>query len=145
MANFAYTNAKLKVAKGDLDFDIADIRIKIVMSNSTCATQEDVTNLAGFTTIDEYNGSGYTEADLVLVSVAADNANNRAEVDYNDISFGAAVGAGSRNWIGLLGYNRVDGTTANDYPVAWIDLTAANGNGGAVSLTINAEGLLQIT
>ena len=144
MANFAYTNAKLKVAKGDLDFDIADIRIKIVMSNSTCATQEDV-NLAGFTTIDEYNGSGYTEADLVLASVAADNANNRAEVDYNDISFGAAVGAGSRNWIGLLVYNRVDGTTANDYPVAWIDLTAANGNGGAVSLTINAEGLLQIT
>lgn len=147
MANFWFTNAKLKLAKGDLDFDTADIRAKLLMSNTTVTTagQEDATNLAGITTLDEYNGSGYTELDLASVSVTADNTNNRAEIDYADGSFGTTVAAGTRNWVGILYYCRVDGTTTNDYPVAWVDLTPANGNGGAVNLVINAEGLLQVT
>jgi hypothetical protein len=145
MANFVFTNAKLKVAKGDLDFDTADIRVKICMSNTTADTDQDATNITGITTLDEYDGSGYTALDLAGAAVAADNANDRAEIDYTDGTFGAAVGAGTRQWVGLLVYNRVDGTNGNDYPVAWIDLTPANGNGGAVNLTVNAEGLLQIT
>lgn len=145
MAQFWYTGAKLKLAKGDLDFDTADIRIKLVMTNTTADTDQDATSLSGITTIDEYNGSGYTEIDLASVAVAADNANDRAEIDYADGTFGSAVGAGSRNWQGLLIYCRVDGTAANDFPVAFIDVTQANGNGGAVNVTINAEGLLQVT
>ena len=145
MANFVYTGAKLKIAKGDLDFDSADIRVKLCMSNTSADTDQDATNLTGITTIDEYDGSGYSEIDLAGASVAADNANNRAEVDYTDGSFGAAVGAGTRSWVGMLIYCRVDGTAGNDFPVAWHDLSSNNGNGGAVDLAINAEGLLQIT
>lgn len=145
MANYWYTGAKLKLAKGDLDFDTADLRAKLCMSNTTADTDQDATNMAGITTVDEYNGSGYSEIDFTGVSVAADNANDRAEIDYADGSFGTAVAAGTRNWVGILYYVRVDGTSANDFPVAWVDLTPANGNGGAVNLTVNAEGLLQIT
>jgi len=145
MANFAYTGAKLKAAKGDLDFDTADIRLKLCMSNTTADTDQDATSLSGITTVDEFDGGGYAEADLAGASVAADNANNRAEVDYTDGTFGAAVSAGTRQWVGVLVYCRIDGTAANDFPVAWIDLTPNNGNGGAVNFTINAEGLLQIT
>lgn len=144
MANFAYTPAKAKLAKADLDFDSVDLRVKICMSNTTCDTEQDAANLAAFTTIDEYNGSGYTELDLASAAVNTDTGNDRAEIDYADGTFGATVAAGSRNWVGLLYYVRIDGTTANDYPVAWVDLTPANGNGGAVNLTVNAEGLLQV-
>lgn len=145
MADFVYTPAKTKLAKGDLDFDVVDLRIKLCMSNTTADTDQDAANLAGITTLDEYNGTGYTEIDLASVAVNEDAVNNRAEIDYADGSFGSAVGAGTRQWVGMLYYVRVDGTTANDYPVAWKDLTPNNGNGGAVNLTVNAEGLLQIT
>ena len=145
MANFWYTPAKQKLAKADLDFDTVDLRVKLCMSNTTCDTEQDVATLAGFTTIDEYDGAGYTALDLATVSVNQDDVNNRSEIDYADGTFGATVSAGTRQWVGMLYYVRVDGTTANDYPVAWVDLTAANGNGGAVNLTVNAEGLLQVT
>lgn len=145
MADFWYTPAKQKLAKGDLDFDTVDLRVKLCMSNTTCDTEQDAANLAAFTTIDAYDGTGYTDIDLAGVLVNQDDLNNRSEIDYSDGSFGATVGAGTRNWVGMLYYVRVDGTTANDYPVAWKDLTAANGNGGAVNLTVNAEGLLQVT
>lgn len=145
MAQFVYTGAKLKIAKADLDFDLADMRVKLLMTNTTADTDQDATNIAGITTLDEYNGTGYTELDLASVVVAADNVNDRAEVDYADGTFGATVGAGIRNIQGMLYYVRVDGTAANDYPVAWVDVTPFNGNGGAINLTVNAEGLIQIT
>lgn len=145
MADFWYTPAKQKLAKGDLDFDTADLRVRICMSNTTADTDQDAATISAITTLDEYDGAGYTALDLASVSVNQDDANNRSEIDYADGTFGATVSAGTRQWVGLLYYVRVDGTNANDYPVAWKDLTAANGNGGAVNLTVNAEGLLQVT
>lgn len=144
MADFWYNIAKNKLAKGDLDFDVADLRVKLCMSNTTCDTEVDAANLAGFTTIDAYDGTGYTDLDLAGVSVVNDTTNDRTEVQYSAGNFGATVGAGTRQWVGALYYVRVDGTAANDYPVAWKDLTANNGNGGQINFTPNAEGLLQI-
>lgn len=144
MADFWYTPAKQKLAKADLDFDTVDLRIKLCMSDTTCDSEQDAVNLAAFTTIDECDGSGYTMLDLAGISVNQDDANNRSEIDYNDGTFGAAVGAGTRSVVGMLYFVRVDGTTANDYPVAWKDVTPFNGNGGAINLTVNAEGLLQV-
>lgn len=146
MASSWYTPAKTKVVKGDLDFDTAAVRVKALMSNTTCGSQPTAANLAAFTTIDEYNGSGYTEATLAGVSIASDTVNLRAEISYSNFTFGATVGAGTRQCTGLLVYVRIDGTAANDYPVAFIDLASTpwNGTGGAVNVTVNAEGLLQI-
>lgn len=145
MADQWYLPAAEKLVKGDLDFDTVDLRVRLCMSNTTADTERNVSTMAGFTTIDPYDGSGYTDIDLAGVAIAIDAANSRVEIDYTDDSFGAAVGAGTRQWVGMIYYVRVDGTNANDWPVAWKDLTPANGNGGAVNLTVNAEGLLQAT
>jgi hypothetical protein len=145
MADFWYTPAKQKLAKGDLDFDTADLRVILCMSNTTADTDQDAASLSAITTLDEYDGSGYSRIDLAGAAVNQDDPNNRSEIDYSDGTFGATVGAGTRQWVGMCYYVRVDGTAANDYPVAWKDLTPANGNGGAVNLTVNAEGLLQVT
>lgn len=146
MASFWYTRAATKMAKGDLDFDTAALRIKAVMSNSTCGSERSAANLAAFTTIDEYNGSGYTMATPTGVLPASDTTNNRCEIDIDDFTFGAAVSAGTRSCIGLLVLVRVDGTNANDYPVAFIDLASAtwNGTGAAVNFTVSSEGLLHL-
>jgi hypothetical protein len=147
MASFWYDNAKLILGKADLDFDTAALlNARLLMSNTTAGTQKSVTTVAGFTTLDNYDGSGVTSpVALASGSIAVDNANNRAEVTAANFSFGTTVGAGTRNAIAMLICKVVGGTT--DIPIAYIDTGGFpfNGNGGAINVTIDAEGLLQIT
>jgi hypothetical protein len=145
VADFWYTPAKQKLAKGDADFDTIDLRVRLCMANTTADTDQDAATIAAIGTLDEYDGAGYTALDLASVAVTQDDPNNRSEIDYADGTFGATVAAGTRNIVGMLYYARVDGTNANDWPVAWKDVTPFAGNGGAINLTVNAEGLLQVT
>lgn len=144
MADFWYTPAKQKLAKADLDFDSVDLRGRLCMSNTTADTDQDAANITAIGTLDEYDGSGYTILDFAGLTVTEDDPNNRSEIHVNAGTFGATIGAGTRNIVGLLYYVRIDGTNANDYPVAWKDLTPFNGNGGAINFTENAEGVLQV-
>ena len=150
MASFWYTPAKERLAKGDADFDEAghDIRCLLVMTNTTADTDQDAGTLSAIGTLDEYDGSGYSRAALASQVVTRDDANNRAEISATSpISFGATVGAGTRSAAGMVVYRHVDGTAANDLPIAYIDTGGfpVNGGGGAFQVTINAEGLLQVT
>ncbi len=148
--SFWYTPAKERLAKADLDFDEAghDIRVMLCMTNTTADTDQDAGTLSTITTLDEYDGAGYARAALASQSVVRDDANNRAEITATSpISFGATVAAGTRSAAGALVYRHVDGTAANDQPIAWIDSGGfpVNGGGGAFQMAINAEGLLQVT
>ncbi len=53
MANFVYTRAARDIFKGDLDFDEAgdDLRVALVMTNTTADTEEDTTLMNGFSTM----------------------------------------------------------------------------------------------
>jgi hypothetical protein len=148
--SFWYTPAKERLAKGDLDFDEAgnDIRVLLAMTNTTADTDQDAGSLSAIGTLDEYDGAGYARAALAAQSVVRDDANNRAEImATSPVSFGATVAAGTRSAQGAVVYRHVDGTAANDQPIAWIDTGGfpLNGGGGPFELAINAEGLLQIT
>lgn|SRR5512135_1056605 len=147
MASFWYTNAKYLMAKGDLDFDTADLRALLAMTNTTADTEKDKLTCAGFTTLDEYDGSGYSRYNLATETVNKDDANFRAEIDCADAApMYAALGAGTRQAQGMVVVKYVDGA-GGDIPIAWIDSGGFpfSGNGGVVNLTINAEGLLQVT
>ena len=147
MASFWYNNAKLILGKADLDFDTAALlNARLLMTNTTADTELDKVTVAGFTTLDNYDGSGVTSpVALASGSIAVDNVNNRAEIFAANFSFGTTVGAGTRNAQGMLICKVVGGTT--DIPIAWIDTGGFpfNGNGGAINVTVDAEGLLQIT
>jgi hypothetical protein len=148
--SFWYTPAKERLAKGDLDFDEAghDVRVMLCMTNTTADTDQDAGTISAIGTLDEYDGSGYARAALASQVVNRDDPNNRAEISATSpVSFGATVGAGTRSAAGALVYRHVDGTAANDQPIAWIDTGGfpINGGGGAFQLAINAEGLLQVT
>lgn len=147
MANFVYTPAKQKIAKGDADFDTLDVRAILVMTNTTADTDQDAATISAIGTLDEYDGSGYSRPDLGSSTITQDDTNNRSEIDYPDFTFGSAVAAGARQAAGFIIYVRVDGTPGNDWPVAWVDTGGFpfTGNGGAVNVTVNAEGALQIT
>jgi hypothetical protein len=151
VANFVYTPAKQKMAKGDADFDTLDVRAILVMTNTTADTDQDAANIAAIGTLDEFDGSGYSRPDLGASTITQDDANNRSEIDYADFTFGTAVGAGTRQAAGIIIYVRVDGTNANDWPVGWIDTVSTgptfpfSGNGGAINVTVDAQALLQVT
>lgn len=144
--SFAYTGAKQKLAKGDADFDTLDIRALLVMSNTTADTERAAATLSGFTTLDEYDGAGYSRVDLGASTITQDNTNFRSEIDYTDFTFGATVAVGTRQCVGMVIYAYVDGTAANDWPVAFVDTGGFpfDGNNGAVNVTVNLEALLQV-
>lgn len=146
--SFVYTGAKERFANGGNDWDTHDIRFLLVMSNSTADTDQDALTLSGIGTLDEYDGSGYTRQALAAESVTRDDANNRAELGgTSPVTFGATVAAGTRQAIGHVIYRHVDGTAANDQPIAFVDTGGypVAGGGGAFSITQNAEGHLQLT
>lgn len=145
MASFVYTPAKASLLSADLDLNSHDMRVALLMSNTTADTTQDATNLDDFT-LDEYDGANYARKTLSGEVVNTDTTNDRGEFDATDISW-TALGAGTRQAAGMLLYRHVDGTAANDVAVAWIDSGGFpfSGNGGDVNVTWNAEGILQAT
>ncbi len=158
MANFMYTPEKERLMEGNANYleGQDDIRAILVMTNSTAATDQDATNLSGagdITTLDEFDGSGYTNHagggnPLDTQAVTQDTATNRAEFDAANEAFGALSASGTgRSILGMVLYRHVDGTTANDTVVAWIDTGGFPfpANGSTVTVTWNPNGIIQTT
>lgn len=145
MANFAYTPAKGDILRAGHNFATGDFRIILVMTNTTLDTEQDDEFVADTTTLDEYDGATYARITLAGEAVNDDAANNRGEFDVNDFSW-ATLGAGTRQAAGMALIKFVT-NDADSFLIGWIDTGGFpfSGNGGAVNITVNAEGLLQAT
>jgi hypothetical protein len=147
MANFIYNEAKRLMADGAFDWDTDSFYVRLVMTNTTADTEDDKNTWAGFTTPDEYNGSGYPSGGQAIAAavINEDAANDRAELDGTDTTF-TSLGAGTRQCQAAVIVKYVDGA-GGDIPIAYIDTGGFpwTGNGGNVTLQWNAEGILQVT
>lgn len=143
--SFVYTPAKKLLANGGLDLDTNDMRVLLVMTNTTADTEQDAAFIGDFTTLDEYNGAAYARKTLTGEVVNEDDPNNRAEFDADDVTW-ASLGAGTRQAAGALLFKFVT-NDADSVPVAYIDSGGfpINGNGANFTITWNAEGILQVT
>lgn len=142
--SFAYNEYKRAAGRGEIDLVNDDIRLALVSTNTTADTEDDVNLMNGFTTLDEYDGSGYARAALDNQAVNEDASNNRAEFDADDEVL-STIGAGTRSIEGGIIYNHAGADSAN-MPIAWVDdFTNFNGNGGNITFQWNAEGILQFT
>lgn len=144
MPSFVFTPAKTRLFNGSVN--LADVRVALVMTNTTADTEQDAENVADLTTLDEMDGANYTRASAATETVTEDAANNRAEFTFDPVVF-TALGNGTRQLEGILLIEFVDGTAANDLLLAFIDPTGWPINPGGADLTItpNAEGVLQAT
>lgn len=147
MASFVYTKAKTKLLNASFNYATADMRIILVMTNSTAssAASQDMEFVGNIVTLDEYDGAAYARKTLAGEAVNEDAPNNRAEFDANDIQW-AALGAGTRQALGMILFRFV--TNDADSPlIAWIDTGGFpfSGNGGNVDVAWNVEGILQAT
>lgn len=117
------------VVSGDQDDAIRDA--------DTLAAVEALANVA------EATNAGYTRevwTNTELSAIAADDTNNRMDVDGPDLTFGA-ITAGD-NWTDLLlcyDSDTTGGTDANIIPLALFDF-AVTPDGSTITATLNAAG-----
>ena len=145
MASVIYNEALRAIAAGEIDLNAADLRVKLIMTNTTCDTENDgIVNIDDFTTLDLCDATGYADVALGNEAVNKDDANDRAEFDADNAVFSGLSGDGTRDYQGVLLYVYVDGTDANDKAVAFIDFTA-DITSAATQVTVpwDAEGIIQ--
>lgn len=146
MASQVYNEAKRAILAGEIDFDTDDIRVQLLMTNTTADTENDaIVDLADFTTLDEMDGANYAVKALTTEAVNKDDTNDRAEFDADDVTY-TALGNGTRNVQGALIYKHVDGTDANDLVLFWVEFASSQAPGGNdFTITWDAEGILQLS
>ena len=147
MASFVYTPAKKKLGDADFDWAVLDIRLLLVMTNTTAHTDKDAATLTAIGTLDEYDGANYVRKALATQIVNQDDANDRAEFDADDVVW-TALGLGTRQCKAVVAFCYVDGTAANDWPIAYLDNAPELpfwGNGSDETAAFNIEGILQLT
>lgn len=143
MTNVVHDSWKTRQISPGVDMMTSDFRVAIVMTNSTVAAELDKTTLAGFTTIDEYDGIGYAAGGVALVqanyTLTQDNVNHRGKFDCTTDPTWASLAAGTRGALGFLLYLWT-GTFNGSRPVGFFD-NPFNGNGSPVTLQFSANGV----
>lgn len=140
--SFVYTKALTKIALGDIHFDTDDIRVALVMTNTTADTEEDVEFMDDFGTLDEMDGANYARKALTE-AVNEDTTNDRAEFDAADLTW-TSLGAGTRSMAGAIVLLHVTNDT-DSIPIIYIDSGGfpKAASGGDIGMTFNTEGILQ--
>lgn len=117
--SIVYNNFHDLVMSGSLNMETADIRVKLLMSNTTAGDDPDADNIDDITTLDICDGTNYVDKALATQAVTKDDTNNRGVFDADDPTW-SSLGAGTRNTAGYLAYLYVDGTDANDIPLWYV-------------------------
>lgn len=151
MANILYSKFFRELATANLDFDNAAsvVRCLLVRSTSTYAPNKDHDFVSDLTNLVEITVASYARQTVANKAVNIDDANDRLELDFDDIAFGALESG--QTVLALIFYQQLGGddtTPADDPLIAYIDtatgLPAVLG-GGAFNVTVNAEGFVQMS
>ncbi len=142
-----YTRATRNIMRGEMNFLEAgmNVRVALVMTDTTCDTNLDATTLSAFT-LDEFDGTNYARQNIDTQVVNEDTANDQAEFDGVNVQF-SNLEAGTRQATGLLIYEHV-GADSSNIPIAYINGTGFNftANGGHVDIGWNdTGGIIQAT
>lgn len=149
MANFAYTNFKRGLLEAEFDLNATDdVRVLLVMTNTTADTEEDVATIGDITTLDHYDGASYDSTNghaLDSESVAADDTNDRGEFDATNEVL-SSIGVGTRQAQAAVIIKWVTNLSSS-IPLVYIDTGGFpfDGNGGDITFQWNAEGIIQTT
>lgn len=143
--SFWYDHALQLLNTAALNPGTSDLRAILVMTNTTADTERDKATVGGFTTLDEFDGSGYSRPTLSMSASAENNSTHLSWTDAADFTFGTTVGPGTRQAQGYVIVKNVNGG-ANDIPIAFVDSGGFPfaGGGGAVNVTVDVAGLLQV-
>jgi hypothetical protein len=143
MASNLKNIAKSRMMSGDMDLNTDDMRLFLLMTNTTFDTDVDTDNTGSFT-LDEMDGTNYARQALANEAVNTDDANDRAEFDADDVSI-SALGNGTRAMQGA-GIHEFITNDAGSFPLCWVEFSSTiNPGGSTFSIQWNAEGIVQLT
>lgn len=142
MASFVYTPSLSRMGRGTFDWVGQDIRTLLVMSNTTANTDQDVENIADIGTLDEMDGANYVRKAAANEADSQDDPNNRLELSFDPIVW-TALGNGTRAVVGMVIYQHVT-NDADALLIAYVDLGTINPGGADLTITNNAQGIIQI-
>tara|TARA_R100000808_G_scaffold7070_1_gene20776 strand:- start:2143 stop:2592 length:450 start_codon:yes stop_codon:yes gene_type:complete len=149
MASLFNNYAKEKLAEAEIDLDADTIKIALLTTDTTADTEANAQTLSGFTTLGEFSTSGtnYARATLANVDSRVDTGNNRYEFDADNVTFTSlAASSPAKDIQGCLLLKHVDGTDANDLPIAFIDFASdLTPDGSNVTITWDEQGILQLS
>ena len=150
MASKMFLYALQEIAQGDIDLDGDDIRVALIMTGNSLATDADngaIDDVAAITTLNETDDTGTTTRQELTEVVALDEANDRVEFAGGATTvFGAANsmnGDGTLDLDGALVYKHVT-NDADSIPIAWVEFGSDVPKAATqVTITWNAEGIIQ--
>jgi hypothetical protein len=127
-ANVVYHKAMKKMYEGGAGFNmLGDIRLILVMTNTTCDTQNDAIEfLDEFTALDEYDGTGYARLALSTATptFVADTTRNSNKLQCaSHPAFPTLSGDGTRNVQGVLYYWNVLADDTQSVPFLYAPYT----------------------
>lgn len=144
MANNWYNIAKGRLLNGDLV--LATDTIKALLLKGTSYSFDKDHDYVDHVATYEASGGSYTRQTLASKTGTTDNTNDRGEWSCATITFTAVPAQGGDNITAVVVYEHV--TNDADSPlIAYFDTGTGfplTPNGGDITVTINAEGLLQI-
>jgi hypothetical protein len=144
MASKVFNEFKRASAAGEIDLNADDIRVALLMSNTTADTANDGISFVSGLTLDECDGANYVRKALASETVTKDDTNDRAEFDAVDVTW-SALGNGTRAVQGLLVYKHVT-NDADSIPICWVEFSVNQNPGGSdFTVTWNAEGIIQLS
>lgn len=160
MANYWVNTGKLRVwagATGEVDLVNDTIKVLAVETNDSPddKTIEFVGDYLGASDAVEVTSTGYTggwggagRKTLASKALAVDQSNNRAEFDIANVTWSAISQAASEQWVGFgIPIKEITNDAAS--PLIAVVNTGTGlpltPNGSDITLTIDAQGLLQIT
>lgn len=123
MASVIYNEFKEELMKGNVDLDGGTFRADLLMTNTTCDTENDavVTN-ANFTTPDVCDGANYTHKVLSTLAVTKVDASDRATWGADNLTW-TSLGAGTRQIQGVLIY-KYDTNFNSSMPICFIQFSS---------------------
>ena len=146
MASLVYNGYKAGVMNGSIDTDTDDVRVALVMTNTTCDTEEDVVLMNAFTTLDEQDGAAYVRKALSL-TIQQDDTNDRAELIVSAATTWTALGIGTRLCQGVLFLKHVTNDT-DSIPLFFSEFSANVGPAnptGDFTINWDAQGAIQLS
>ena len=126
MASKIPNSSLANLLNGTIDLNSHDIRGRLVMANTSCSTEIDaIDDLADYTAIDVCDSTSYADVALDTETITANDTDNRGDFDTaSDTVFSGLGGDATRTIVGVLLYKYVDGTDANDLPLAYAEFTS---------------------
>ena len=156
MGNLWHNTGKLRCwagATGEIDL-INDAAVKCMAWEVLTGIDTDDEFIGDLSSATDVSSTGYTSGfagagrkALASKALTVDQANDRAEFDCADITWSSITRASSETWVALSIMKAIT-NDAQSPLIAFIDTGTGfplTPNGSDITLTIDAEGLLQIT